>query len=155
MKVYDSAECFSGNEKIALAKIMNHQLEPEHTHTFVELVYIRSGSGNHQVNGQSYTVQRGDLLMMNVGDCHSFQVDRDLEYMNILFEPDFLSEQLSAVDSARNFMSLKLFQEFHGNLENETPMVKFRGKRMIEVEELLENMCREYVEKKNADTRRC
>jgi AraC-like DNA-binding protein len=147
MKVYNAVDFISRNEKIALIKKANHQQEPEHTHTFIELVYIRSGTGNHQVNGQAYAVQRGDLLFMNVGDSHSFQVNRDLEYLNILFEPDFFSEQLSAADSTHNFLSLKLFQEFHGNLEKPMPLVKFRGKRMMELEELLETMYREYCGK--------
>lgn len=149
MKVYDAVDFINRHEKIALIKHSNHLQEPEHTHTFIELVYSWSGSGNHQVNGQSYAVQRGDMLFMNVGDRHSFQVDRDFSYMNVLFEPDFLSEQLSDAESTHDFLSLELFQEFHGNLQKPMPLVKFRGKRMMEIEELLDTMYREYGGKRS------
>lgn len=149
MKVYDGANYIDRSEKIALMKFVDHRDEPEHSHNFVELVYIWTGSGSHIVNGQPLNVQRGDLLFMDVGDRHSFHVNPHMEYMNILFEPDYLSEQLSSSDSAQSFLSLKLFQEFHQQLEEPAPQVKFRGKQMVELEELLESMYREYREKKS------
>ncbi|KIL40543.1 hypothetical protein SD70_12345 [Gordoniibacillus kamchatkensis] len=149
MKVYEAVDFINRHEKIALSKHANHLQEPEHTHTFFELVYIWSGSGTQQVNAQSYDVQRGDLLFMNVGDRHSFQAGPDFTYMNVLFEPDFLSEQLTAAEAAHNLLSLQLFQEFHAKLNKPMPVVAFRGKRMVEIEELLETMYREYEEKRS------
>ncbi|MCY9669182.1 AraC family transcriptional regulator [Paenibacillus alginolyticus] len=149
MKVYHGVDWIAPDEKIAIFKETNHKYEPEHMHTFMELVYIWSASGCHRVNGQSFEVQRGDLLFMNVGDTHSFETDSNMEYMNILFEPDFLSDQLSIVESTHNFLSLQLFREFHEQLVKPVPQVKFRGKSMMELEELLETMQSEYIEKKS------
>jgi len=149
MKVYAASEFIHHDEQIALSKIESHLHEPEHTHDFVELVYIWRGSGCHKVNGQSYEVQRGDLIFMNVGDRHSFVADGDMQYMNILFEPDFLSEQLCAAESADSFFRIKLFQEFGSTLQTPLPKVKFRGKEMRELEELLDTMLREYLEKED------
>lgn len=149
MKVYGSFDCFEPNEKIAIFKPSIHGNEPEHTHTFIELVYIWGASGCHRVNGQPFHVQRGDLLFMNVGDTHSFDTVPGMDYMNILFEPCFLSEELSAAESTRHFLSLQLFREFRDQLERPVPQVKFRGKSMVRLEELLETMHEEYKAKKS------
>jgi YesN/AraC family two-component response regulator len=148
MKVYDNADWIAPDDKIAIFKLANHRHEPEHTHTFIELVYIWAGSGCHQVNGKSFDVQRGDLLFMNVGESHSFDADSSMEYMNILFEVDFLTDQLSIEESVQNFLSLQLFQEFR-DLEKPATQVKFRGRALVKLEELLETMNKEYNVKKN------
>ncbi|QGQ96556.1 AraC family transcriptional regulator [Paenibacillus psychroresistens] len=148
MKMYQSVDFILQDEKIALYKLLNHSNEPEHSHNFIELVYIWRGAGCQQVNGKSYDVQRGDFLFMNVGDRHSFVVQRDMQYMNILFDPDFLNEQLTSTASTHQFLPLKLFQEFQDSLASPVPNVKFRGKSMIELEHLLDIMYMEYCSKK-------
>ncbi|SDM83924.1 AraC-type DNA-binding protein [Paenibacillus sp. yr247] len=149
MKMYQSVDYIKQDEKIALYKLHQQVNEPEHTHNFIELVYIWQGEGYHEVNGKSFAVQRGDFLFMNIGDRHSFAVQKDMQYMNILFDPEFLSEQLSSTDTTSHFLPLKLFQEFKDSLDNPSPHVTFRGKCMIELELLLETMYTEYCAKKS------
>ncbi|WP_308638149.1 AraC family transcriptional regulator [Paenibacillus silvisoli] len=149
MHIYKAADFIHQEEQIALFKIANHACEPEHTHNFVELVYILHGSGIHQVNEQSYRVRRGDLLWMNVGDCHSFRAEQDMQYMNILIQADFLSGQLAAVEPDRGFFNDRLFQEFQLALQRSSHHIRFQGKSILELEELLESMYEEYRTKKN------
>lgn len=89
MKMYQSVDYIQQTEKIALYKLHQKANEPEHTHNFIELVYIGQGAGFHQVNGKSFAVQRGDFLFMNVGDRHSFEIQKNMQYMNILLDPEF------------------------------------------------------------------
>lgn len=149
MKMYQSVDYIQQDEKIALYKLHHHSNEPEHTHNFIELVYIWQGAGYQEVNGKSFKVQRGDFLFMNIGDRHSFAVQKDMQYMNILFDPEFLSDQLSMTDTTAHFLPFKLFQEFKDSLANPSPHVTFRGKCMIELEQLLETMYTEYCGKKS------
>lgn len=149
MKMYQSVDYIQQTEKIALYKLHQMANEPEHTHNFIELVYIGQGAGYHQVNGKSFAVQRGDFLFMNVGDRHAFEIQKNMQYMNILLDPEFLSNRLHATESASEFLPLMLFQEFKSSLANPSPHVTFRGKSMIEVEQLLETMYSEYCGKKS------
>ncbi|MBB3128476.1 YesN/AraC family two-component response regulator [Paenibacillus rhizosphaerae] len=148
MKVYTSADWIAPDEKIAIFKITNYRSEPEHTHTFIELVYIWSGAGCQYVNGELFEVQRGDVLFLHVGESHRFDVNSSMEYTNILFEPDFLTDQSSIKGAAKNFFSLQLFQEFR-DLQKPIPQVRFRGRAMLELEELLQTMNEEYNAKKS------
>ncbi|QHT59624.1 AraC family transcriptional regulator [Paenibacillus lycopersici] len=148
MHMYRAADCIQQDEKIALSKVSNHAHEPEHTHNFVELVYILHGTGTHRINDHSYNVRRGDLIWMNVGDRHSFD-GPDMQYMNILIQSDFLNAQLPSLEPDRSFFGHRLFHEFHHTLQRSFHHIRFQGRSILELEELLETMYGEYIAKKN------
>ncbi|SEN95439.1 AraC family transcriptional regulator [Paenibacillus sp. OV219] len=147
MNVYQAIDFIQNDERIALLKLSNHSHEPEHTHNFVELVYILRGTGRHQVNDQTYKVQRGDLLWMNVGDRHSFEDVEGMEYMNILIQTDFYNRQLISLEPDESFFSQELFLEFHPTLQRSSRQIRFIGGSILELEELLETMYMEYTNK--------
>ncbi|SDX71588.1 AraC family transcriptional regulator [Paenibacillus sp. CF384] len=149
MHIYKAVDFIHQDEGIALYKVANHTHEPEHTHNFVELVYILHGTGNHQVNNQSYHVRRGDLLWMNVGDRHSFHAEQDMQYMNILIQADYLNEQSTTYEPERSLINHRLFQEFQQPMQGALQHIRFQGKSILELEELLESMFGEYLSKKN------
>ncbi|WNQ09490.1 AraC family transcriptional regulator [Paenibacillus aurantius] len=141
------------DEKVALQKLscQPHETFPEHTHTFIELVYIWRGTGTQLINGQGFPVQRGDLIWINPGDYHSFTSPGEMQYINLLFEPDFLSEQERTTVSdlpASYELSPALFREFGGKVPGTACHVSFRGKPMLELEGLLDAMMEEFTAKK-------
>ena len=40
-----------------------------HTHDFIEIEYVLSGTGTQIINGQKYKVKRGDVIFLKKGDC--------------------------------------------------------------------------------------
>jgi AraC-like DNA-binding protein/mannose-6-phosphate isomerase-like protein (cupin superfamily) len=44
--------------------------EKPHAHPFLEVMFIKSGQGILNINGKSYSVGRGDLVIYNAGDTH-------------------------------------------------------------------------------------
>lgn len=72
----------------------------EHTHEFLELVYVERGRLVQTVNGRAYETVRGDVLFFRVGDRHSIRpTEDDCELINILFRPTFFPqwEEFSAI----------------------------------------------------------
>ena len=67
-KVYAFAsdEYIDPKEKIAVIAREDKSIVP-HTHDFIELVYIKSGSGVHVINDRHYNISPGDLLFINYG----------------------------------------------------------------------------------------
>ena len=57
----------------------------EHTHDFLEIVYIVSGSSLQIVDGREYQVSAGDLLFINLGSTHSFTCGKRFSYANIIY----------------------------------------------------------------------
>ena len=68
--------------------------EMPHTHEFIEIVYVLSGSMTHVIDGQKYKVKHGDILFMNYGCTHAFFSDEEYSYVNILFSPELMSEEI-------------------------------------------------------------
>ena len=68
-----------------------------HSHDFVEICYVFSGSGYHTIGEQEYKVSKGDLFLINYEMTHCFCRDpgeEDLVTYNIMFKPGFLDESL-------------------------------------------------------------
>jgi AraC-like DNA-binding protein len=63
---------------------------PEHTHNFVELVYLRRGSAVHVHAGRKYPVYAGDCFVVAQGQAHAFEQGRDLALTNVLFRQSMI-----------------------------------------------------------------
>ncbi len=72
---------------------------PEHTHNFIEFVYMCQGSTKHIIDGQRLTLQEGDLLFMNQ---HARQeilpADKDDIAVNFIILPQFFDSFLNRFD---------------------------------------------------------
>jgi AraC-like DNA-binding protein len=68
---------------------------PEHTHDYVEMVYMCQGSTTHTVNGQVLVLQAGDLLFLGQNARQSIAPagERDLA-VNFIVRPSFFSATL-------------------------------------------------------------
>ena len=64
-----------------------------HRHNFYEIVYIKKGSGLHQINDVFYTMLMGDIYIMSPNDIHSATLDKSLSIVNILFQPTLFNEK--------------------------------------------------------------
>lgn len=59
-----------------------------HTHDFMELVVVRSGTGTQLVNGNLFPVFRGDVFLLRGDMVHCFIEHKNLQLYNILFMPN-------------------------------------------------------------------
>lgn len=90
-----------------------------HKHTFIEIVYILSGSATHIIGERSVPASKGDLFIINYDTPHTFIRDEDsdepLIAYDLLFSPSFFdSSLLSGVffDSiSSSFLFYSLFPE--------------------------------------------
>lgn len=65
-----------------------------HCHDFHEMLYVKEGTGEHQVNGQVQRLTAGELLLIRPADCHAFQVrpGQSLHFINIAFCSDLWAD---------------------------------------------------------------
>lgn len=45
-------------------------IEKKHSHTYVEIIYVNSGSGAITVNDKTYNITKGDVIILNAGVSH-------------------------------------------------------------------------------------
>lgn len=68
---------------------------PEHTHDYVEMVYMCRGSTSHTVNGRSLTLQEGELLLLGQNARQSIApAGAEDVAVNVIVRPSFFRETL-------------------------------------------------------------
>ena len=126
MKQYRAQDWLGETENINVQKNCVQNSESPHTHDFIELVYIYAGAGQHCIGGKNYGVSKGTLL----------------------FKPEFMSTELLNSETIFEIFRLSLFDEFQSEFENEPPIVRFEGREIIEIENIIEVMMDEINGKK-------
>lgn len=136
------------DENITVITYTASKKEPEHTHEFIEIQYIWSGSGYQVINGETTYVERGDLLFLNFGTSHSIETLPELTITNCLLKPEFVSEELMNSENALDMLNLSLFKDFRqGVAENLVPKIRFHGQDIAEIEVLIRSMQNEFNRK--------
>lgn len=69
---------------------------PEHSHEFIELVFVIEGSAKHVFEGKSYPIKTNDVFIINPGEIHTFKVEpgETLEIINCLFMSTLIQDSL-------------------------------------------------------------
>lgn len=81
---------------------------PEHTHDYVEMVYMCTGETTHIVNGRQIKLEQGDLLFLSQSATHEVcKAGKGDVAVNFIVLPDFFVTTLTAIG------------------EDETPLRKF------------------------------
>lgn len=89
MKIYDfeyaKTTSFAFDDNYCLSKDTCVNVEPKHMHEFYELSYTYQGEGVHVINGISYHVKPGSLILFSKLDNHSFYSIDNLSMINCCF----------------------------------------------------------------------
>lgn len=125
----------------------NEVVFPLHTHDFVEIVYTLKGKSNHTINGESYDVRHGDMLVINYDETHEFESKSEVEYINILIKPEYINMSLGNQDNAFALLNLKEFEDFSNILDKTKRKVTFSGDERERIEETISVIHREMNEK--------
>ena len=90
---------FDPQENILMLKSENNDGIIPHSHEFIELFYISSGRGIHNIKGKSYIVSAGDLFIICTQDNHSLQPlpgeKSAFQWINCIFLPEFIPYDFS------------------------------------------------------------
>ena len=65
-----------------------------HTHDFLELAFVLTGSAKHEMEGYNATIRAGDYFIVDYGAAHEYrQIGTEpLSVMNVLFCPNLLTK---------------------------------------------------------------
>ncbi len=121
--------------------------EIEHTHEFVEIVYVNSGHATQHIGETTFVVRRGDLFFVENDQIHSFELDGEFTYTDILIDPVIVSEELVDKMSVSEILSIATFNEVNTGSEITVQHVHFGGESLTVIENLLHNMIYEFNNK--------
>lgn len=113
---------------------------PAHSHDFIEFIYTLRGGCVHTIDGTEYPVKRGDLLIVNYNQSHSFSGYCEAEFVNIFLKPEYISASLANQENAFALLNLTEFTDFRKTLDETRRMVSFTGQERDTVETAISNL---------------
>lgn len=112
---------------------------PEHTHDYVEIVYMCQGSTTHVINGKRVELQTGELLMLGQNALQEILPagEQDIA-VNFIIRPEFFSATLSYLGDDETPLRKFIVDCLCG--EKETGFLHFRVSDVLPVQNLVENL---------------
>lgn len=113
---------------------------PEHTHDYVEVIYMYAGQTTHIVNGRQIRLEQGDLLFLNQSATHEVcqAGEQDLA-VNLIVLPEFFSAPLSMIGEEQTPLRKFLVDCLCGE-DSGAGYLYFNVSEMKPVQNLLENL---------------
>lgn len=140
---------FFKNKDIYISKHNRFAPYPTHSHTFLEINYMLEGEAKQVVNGKALILNRGDLLLLDVGAEHSIEAlgENDL-LINILFRNsniniDFLKDLRRSRSVLYDFL---LKSPIKANEEQN--YLIFRTAKNNKISQIMDEIIEEYFLKK-------
>ncbi|MDH6306749.1 AraC family L-rhamnose operon transcriptional activator RhaR [Parabacteroides sp. PF5-5] len=72
-----------------------------HGHSFFELLYILSGSGTQNINGNVFGYRKGDFFLITPKDHHAFDVETKTEFFIVRFHENHINSDALSSESAK------------------------------------------------------
>ena len=112
---------------------------PEHSHDYVEMVYMCEGETTHTVNGNAITLHKGELLMLGQNAHQSIEAagERDIA-VNFIVRPAFFSGTLPFLGEEETPLRRFVVSCLTG--ENEAGYLLFHVAELLPVQNLIENL---------------
>ena len=112
---------------------------PEHTHDYVEFVYMCQGSTKHIVNGTTITLHQGELLMLGQNARQEiYPAGKNDIAVNFIVRPNFFSGVLAFLGDEETPLRRFILSCITG--ESETGYLYFKVADVLPVQNLVENL---------------
>lgn len=112
---------------------------PEHTHDFVEIVYMVQGVTTHVVNGTTLTLQPGELLLMGQHTRQEIhRAGQEDIAVNFIIRPEFFNATLPYLGDAETPLRRFIVDCLCGG--GESSFLYFRVADILPIQHLLENL---------------
>ena len=112
---------------------------PEHTHDYVEMVYMCRGETRHTVNGNAITLRQGELLMLGQHARQAIEPAGENDVaVNFIVRPAFFSGTLPFLGEEETPLRRFVVSCLTG--ENEAGYLLFHAAELLPVQNLIENL---------------
>lgn len=122
-----------------------------HSHDFIEIACVISGSGVHKMGDLEYQITKGDLFVVNCDVLHGFfeceNLKEPLVVYNCIFMPQYLDISLFSASHFEEITSSFLFRSLVPDSFTPKPDLKLTGTRFFEISELFKKMHLEYSQR--------
>jgi AraC family transcriptional regulator, transcriptional activator of pobA len=127
------------NVDIRRLEVHMRKLSPKdfpHRHNFYNLIYIKKGSGIHNIDFKKFEIEANQLFFMNDGQVHEWILSDDTVGYTLFFKKEFY-------DIVEKNLSLQALPFFNNN-ENDVPYVIFEPLQAHFIENIFEEIINEF-----------
>lgn len=113
---------------------------PKHTHNYIELIYMCSGSTHHVVNGEDVILNQGELLFLNQKATQEIYPagENDIA-VNFIILPEFFEYGLNMMETEENLLRDFVVGCLRGE-NNESGYLHFKVSDILPIQNLIENL---------------
>jgi len=102
MEIFKAEQYIGTYTDISLSRRYVTETFPLHWHDFFEIEIILGGKGEHKLNGNTYSLEKGDMYLLTPTDYHEVIPHDGVEIFNIMFHENLLSEDFLDIVSGYN-----------------------------------------------------
>ena len=122
---------------------------PEHTHNYVEMIYMCSGSTHHVINGEAVILKQGELLILNQNAVQEIYPAGEQDVaVNFIILPEFFDYGLKMMETEENQLRDFIVSCLRGRNES-AGYLHFKVADVLPVQNLLENLIWTIVNKQS------
>jgi YesN/AraC family two-component response regulator len=107
-----------------------------HRHDFYNIIYIKHGSGEHEIDFRKYLVEPKQIFFLNEGQVHDWNLSDDTVGYTLFFKKEFYE----VIEKGLSLQALPFFNHSHNN----APMVVFSYEDCQRIENLFEEIIIEF-----------
>lgn len=113
---------------------------PEHTHNYIEVIYMCSGSTHHVINGEDVVLKKGELLFLSqTATQEIYPAGEDDIAVNFIVLPEFFQYGLNMMEPEENQLRSFVIDCLRG--ENQRAgYLHFKVSDVLPVQNLVENL---------------
>ena len=113
---------------------------PEHTHNYVEMIYMCSGSTHHVINGEDVILKQGELLILNQNAVQEIYPAGEGDVaVNFIILPEFFDYGLKMMETEENQLRDFIVDCLRGE-NHSAGYLHFKVAAVLPVQNLLENL---------------
>lgn len=138
--IFDAKKLLEAGKMISVRPHTRFVHFPVHTHNYVEVIYMCSGSTHHRINGEDVTLQQGELLFLNQHATQEiFPAGAEDIAVNFIILPEFFEYGLKMMETEENLMRDFVIDCLRGKNESSS-YLHFKVAEILPVQNLVENL---------------
>lgn len=113
---------------------------PVHTHNYIEVIYMCSGSTSHIINGNPVTLHQGELLFLSQNSTQEIYPagENDIA-VNFIILPEFFDDGLQMIGTEENLLRDFIINCLRGDRDS-SGYLHFKVADVLPIQNLIENL---------------
>ena len=113
---------------------------PRHTHNYIEVIYMCSGSTHHIINGEDVILRQGELLFLSQSAVQEiFPAGEEDIAVNFIVLPEFFAYGLTMMEPEENLLRSFIIDCLSGENQN-AGYLHFKVADVLPIQNLVENL---------------